>query len=91
MPLRYLNIEEVVAKIFDVLEVFLENSFELLETLLDFWALGATKDGHADLRALASELKLTFADLLQVLASLNEGFVLSEDGLVSIKVPSLSR
>lgn len=64
MPLSNLNIEEVVAKIFDVLEVFLENSFKLLKTLLDLGTLGASKYGHADLGALASELKLAFADLL---------------------------
>jgi hypothetical protein len=91
MPLGYLNIKEVIAKVLDVLEILLKDSFKLLETLLDFWALGASEDGHADLRALAGELKLALTNLLKVLASLDEGLVFSENGLIGIKTPSLSR
>jgi hypothetical protein len=91
MPLSYLNIKEVIAKILDVLEIFLKDTFKLLETLLDFRALGASEDGHADLRALAGELKLALTNLLKVLASLDKGLVFSENGLIGIKAPSLSR
>jgi hypothetical protein len=91
MPFSYFNIKEIVAKILDVLKVLLKDAFKLLEALFDFGTFSTTKDRHANLRALSSKLKLTLTNLLQVFASLNEGFILSKDCLISVKSPSLSR
>jgi hypothetical protein len=44
-----------------------------------------------DLRRFSCELELTLADLFKILASLNEGFILSKYSLISVKIPALSR
>jgi hypothetical protein len=41
--------------------------------------------------SLAGELKLTLTDFHEFLASLNESLILSEDGLILIKIPTWLR
>lgn len=50
--------------------------------------MSTTKDWHLLVLTLAGELELTLADLHELSASLNEGLILGEDGLILIKVPS---
>jgi hypothetical protein len=54
-------------------------------------ALNATKDRNQSVLPFESELKLAFTNLDQVFASLDEGLILGEDGLIGIQLPALSR
>jgi hypothetical protein len=90
VPLGDFHVEEVVAKVLDVLKVLLEDSLQLNEVLSNLRALGASKDRHLDLGALSCELQLTLTDFFKILATLDECLILSEDSLISIKRPSLA-
>jgi len=90
MPLGDLDVEDVVIEFLDVLQVLCEHSLELKEVLGVLWALGTSKHWHDLLLALPCELELCLTDLHQVLASLNESFVLCKDGLVGVELPILS-
>jgi len=87
MPLGDLDVEDVVLEVLDVLEVLCEHSLELIQVLGVLWALGTSKHWHALLLTLPCELELSLTDLHQVLAPLNESFVLCKDGLVGVELP----
>jgi len=90
MPLRDLYIEYFIVKLLNFLEVVDKLSLELIKVLGILWSLGTSKVWHDLLRSFSGELKLTFTDLHEILASLDEGLILSEDSLIGIEIPILS-
>ena len=91
MPFSDLDIQDIIIEVFDVLEVLCEHSLELIQVLSVFWTLGTSKDRHALCSTLPCELELSLTNLIQVFAPLNESLVLCKDGLVGVKLPTLSR
>ena len=91
MPFRDFDVEDIVVEIFDILKIFHEVSLQLHQVLGVLRALNTTKDWNQSVLPFESELKLAFADLDQVFASLDEGLILGEDGLIGIQLPALSR
>ena len=89
MPFGDFNIKNIIIKILNVFKILREHSLKFQKVLGVLWSFGATKDWHDLVGSFSCELKLTLADFHQVLASLDEGFVLSEDGLIGIEVPIL--
>lgn len=89
MPFGDFNIKNIIIKILNVFKILGEHSLKFQKVLSVLWSFGATKDWHNLVGSFSCELKLTLADFHQVLASLDEGFVLSEDGLIGIEVPIL--
>ena len=67
------------------LSLELEKVFSVLRTL------NTSEDWHHKVFSLSCELELTLTDFHKVFASLDKGFVLSEDGVVLIEVPSWFR
>ena len=62
--------------------MLVKHLFEPLEGLSPLLAPGASEDGHLAAGAALGELQLAFTDLLEVSASLDEGFVLGEDAVI---------
>ena len=89
VPLGDLNIQDVVFKVLDLIKVTFEHCLQRLETIRPILGLGTSKDGHFAAGSLESKLELSFADLLQLLAALDESLILSKDGTHVFHVPRL--
>mmetsp|Transcript_20727 Transcript_20727/g.31791 ORF Transcript_20727/g.31791 Transcript_20727/m.31791 type:complete len:265 (-) Transcript_20727:1168-1962(-) len=87
VPLGDLHVQDIVLKVLDVLQMLGEHAFQLKQVLSVLGALGATEHRHHLLLSLTGELQLAFTDLHEVFATLDEGFVLGEDGLIGVQLP----
>ena len=90
VPLGHLDIQNVVSKVLDAFETVVELLLEDIQTLGVLFTALSAKLGHLTGRSTECELKLTFADLLKVSASLDESVNFSEDLLILLEVPVLS-
>lgn len=90
MPSSDLDVKDIVVKWSDVLEVLFKLPLELKEVFLVLWTFDTTEYGHHLLLTFSGELELTLADFNKILASLDESFILSEDGFIAFKFPSWS-
>lgn len=88
MPLGNLDVKNIIVQVLDVLQVLYELSLELQEVLSVLRTLNTSEYWHHEVISLSCELELTLADFHEVFASLNEGFILSEDSVVLVEVPS---
>ena len=88
MPLCNLDVKNIIFQVLDVLQVLNKLSLELEEVLSVLRTLNTSEDWHHKVLSLSCKLELTLTDFHKVFASLDKGFVLSEDGVVLIEVPS---
>jgi hypothetical protein len=70
-------------------QILVERLFKLKQVVRVSGTLNTTEDRHSLVLTFASKLKLALADLQELSAPLNEGFILSEDGL-GVKLPVLA-
>jgi hypothetical protein len=88
VPLGNLDVKNIIVQVLDVLQVLNELSLELQQVLSVLRTLNTSEYWHHEVISLSCELELTLADFHEVFASLNEGFILSEDSVVLVEVPS---
>jgi len=79
MPLGNFDIKNVVIKLFDLIKILVKHLLEILQRGSPFFTFSTTENWHAAVSSTQCELELTFADLFQVLAPLDESFVFSKD------------
>ena len=88
MPFCDFNIKDIIVKIFDILKVLNKVPLEFHQVLGVLWTLNTTKDRNQSVVTFESKLKLSFTDFNKILASLDECLILSEDGFISVKLPT---
>jgi len=91
VPLGYFYIKNIIVEVLDVLQVLNELALEFEEILSVLRTLDTSKDWHHEVVSLSGELELSLANLHEIFASLDEGFVFSEDSIILVEVPSWLR
>jgi hypothetical protein len=87
MPLSLFNIKDFIGQSLDIGKVRLEGLLQFQDVVGVLLSESTTKDGHLLVLTLSGELKLSLTDLHEFSASLDESFILSEDGLIIVKSP----
>lgn len=90
MPFCDLDVQDIIVEIFNVLQMFQEHALKVKKILGVLWSFDTSEDRHNLISTFPGELKLAFANLQEVFASLDKGLVLGKDRLISIKDPILS-
>jgi len=90
MPFCDLDVQDIIVEIFNVLQMFQEHALKVKKILGVLWSFDTSEDRHNLISTFPGELKLAFANLQEVFASLDKGLVLGKDRLIGIKDPILS-
>ena len=90
MPSSNFNIKNIIFQISNFLQIAKKFIFKLNNAIFIFITFNSSKNGHHLVSSFTSELKLSFTNINEITASLNESVIFCKDCFISIKSPFAS-